>query len=208
MERYTADRIIAINVDVQNDFFPGGALAVSRGDEVIEPLNEINQYVRAQGGTVVFTGDQHPAQTPHFETWPVHCVTGTEGAALSEALTVLPEDTIIRKGTGQTDGYSAFEGTTADGKSLESLIAPHDKERVVIIMGGLATDYCVLNSALDALRIDQHDGSLQLLVVRDAVRGVNLQPNDSDEALRTMENAGALIVESNDIIKKDGVISL
>jgi nicotinamidase/pyrazinamidase len=207
MERMTADRIVAINVDVQNDFLPGGALAVTRGDEVIKPLNDINEYVRSHGGSVVFTGDQHPVTTPHFETWPVHCVAGTEGAALSKELTVLPEDTIIRKGTGQTDGYSAFEGSTADGRSLESIVTPHGNERVVVLMGGLATDYCVLNSALDALRIDQSDGSLRLLVMRDAVRGVNLQPHDSDEALRTMQDAGAVIIESEDIIRNERILA-
>ena len=207
MERMAADRIVAINVDVQNDFLPGGALAVTRGDEVIKPLNDINEYVRSHGGSVVFTGDQHPVTTPHFETWPVHCVAGTEGAALSKALTVLPEDTIIRKGTGQTDGYSAFEGSTADGRSLESIVTPHGNERVVVLMGGLATDYCVLNSALDALRIDQSDGSLQLLVLRDAVRGVNLQPHDSDEALRTMQEAGAVVIESEDIIRNERILA-
>lgn len=206
MERMTADRIVAINVDVQNDFLPGGALAVTRGDEVIKPLNDINEYVRSHGGSVVFTGDQHPVTTPHFETWPVHCVAGTEGAALSKELTVLPEDTIIRKGTGQTDGYSAFEGSTADGRSLESIVTPHGNERVVVLMGGLATDYCVLNSALDALRIDQSDGSLRLLVMRDAVRGVNLQPHDSDDALRTMKDAGAIIIESEDIIRNERIL--
>jgi nicotinamidase/pyrazinamidase len=207
MERMTADRIVAINVDVQNDFLPGGPLAITRGNQVIKPLNDINEYVRSHGGSVVFTGDQHPVTTPHFDTWPIHCVAGTEGAALSEELTVLPEDMIIRKGTGQTDGYSAFEGSTADGRSLESIVTPHGNERVVVLMGGLATDYCVLNSALDALRIDQSDGSLRLLVMRDAVRGVNLQPHDSDEALRTMQDAGAVIIESADIIRNERIIA-
>lgn len=80
MEKYQADRLITINVDVQNDFCPGGALAVPEGDQVIPPLNALNEYTRQHGGLVIATGDQHPTQTPHFDKWPVHCVAGTPGA--------------------------------------------------------------------------------------------------------------------------------
>lgn len=195
METYKADRIVTINVDVQNDFCPGGALAVNEGDQVVTPLNELNDFTRAQGGTVVFTGDQHPATTPHFDTWPVHCVAGTEGAALREDLEILPTDIIVDKGTGQTDGYSAFEGLTRDGRELAELIRPLDREKVAVLMGGLATDYCVLNSALDAVKVDAGDGEIKVFVVREAVRGVNIQPEDSDKAIETMTNAGVTIVD-------------
>ncbi len=196
METFTADRIVTINVDVQNDFCPGGALAVTEGDQVVTPLNELNDFTRANGGTVVFTGDQHPETTPHFETWPVHCVAGTEGAALRDDLIVLPEDILVDKGMGQTDGYSAFEGITKDGRELAELITPVDRERVAVLMGGLATDYCVLNSALDAVKVYAGEGEIRVFVVREAVRGVNIQPEDSEKAIEAMAAAGVTIVDT------------
>jgi len=202
MEKFTADRIVTINVDVQNDFLPGGSLAVTGGDAVISPLNDINALTRELGGAVVFTGDQHPLETPHFgpDAWPVHCVAGTEGAALSTDLQVQSEDIIVDKGMGQTDGYSAFEGIAKDGRTLEQIVQPIGKERVIILMGGLATDYCVLNSGLDALKIDELEGQIKLLVIRDAVRAVNLQPDDEAKAFTQLETAGATIVNSVDIL--------
>jgi len=202
MEKFTADRIVTINVDVQNDFLPGGSLAVTGGDAVITPLNDINALTRKLGGAVVFTGDQHPLETPHFgpDAWPVHCVAGTEGAALSTDLQVQSEDIIVDKGMGQTDGYSAFEGIAKDGRTLEQIVQPIGKERVIILMGGLATDYCVLNSGLDALKIDELEGQIKLLVIRDAVRAVNLQPDDEAKAFTQLETAGATIVNSVDIL--------
>ena len=202
MEKFTADRIVTINVDVQNDFLPGGSLAVTGGDAVITPLNDINALTRELGGAVVFTGDQHPLETPHFgpDAWPVHCVAGTEGAALSTDLQVQPEDIIVDKGMGQTDGYSAFEGIAKDGRTLEQIVQPIGKERVIILMGGLATDYCVLNSGLDALKIDELEGQIKLLVIRDAVRAVNLQPDDEAKAFTQLETAGATIVNSVDVL--------
>jgi len=202
MEKFTADRIVTINVDVQNDFLPGGSLAVKGGDKVISPLNDINTLTRELGGTVVFTGDQHPEETPHFgpDAWPVHCVAGTEGAALSTELNVQPTDIIVDKGMGQTDGYSAFEGIAKDGRTLEEIVQPVGKERVLILMGGLATDYCVLNSGLDALKIDALEGEIKLLIIRNAVRAVNLQPGDDDNAFAELETAGATIIDSIDIL--------
>lgn len=196
MEKFTADRIVTINVDVQNDFCPGGSLAVTEGDAVVAPLNELNTFTRAQAGTVVFTGDQHPETTPHFEKWPVHCIAGTDGAALHEGLEVLPDDIIIDKGMGQTDGYSAFEGRTNDWRELSEFITPIDRERVAVLLGGLATDYCVLNTALDAVKVDPAGGDIRVFVVREAIRGVNLQPEDSDEAIETMRKAGITVVDT------------
>jgi len=196
METYKADRIVTVNVDVQNDFCPGGSLAVTEGDMVVSPLNQLNEFTRAHGGTVVFTGDQHPTATPHFDIWPVHCVAGTEGAALRSDLIVSTEDTIVDKGTGQTDGYSAFEGKTRDGRSLAEMITPVNYERVAVLMGGLATDYCVKNSALDAIKVAAGEGEIRVYVIREAIRGVNLQPDDSDKALEEMAAAGVTIVDT------------
>ncbi|HBO64519.1 TPA: nicotinamidase [Candidatus Saccharibacteria bacterium] len=202
METLTVDRIVTLNVDVQNDFCPGGALAVTDGDEVITPLNALNDFTRENGGIVVASGDQHPQETPHFgpDAWPVHCVAGTEGAELHKDLNILPTDIIVDKGMGQTDGYSAFEGITRQGETLESLVAPHGRERVALLIGGLATDYCVKNSAIDATKVPQGEGRLYVLVIEDAMRAVNLQPTDGEEAIKEMEAAGARMVESVDIL--------
>lgn len=202
METLTVDKIITLNVDVQNDFLPGGSLAVPDGDEVIQPLNQLNTYTRSLGGTVVFTGDQHPEITPHFAkdggTWPVHCVQGTEGAGFHKDLEVLPEDTIINKGTGLTDGYSGFEGTTEDGTPLEKLVMPPYRRRVAVLIGGVATEYCVLNTTLDALKVEQWYGDLSVYVVRDAIRAIKNE--DGEQAIQTMQQAGATIVDSADVL--------
>jgi len=202
MEKYVADRIVAINVDIQNDFLPGGSLAVTEGDEVIAPLNAINAKVREEGGTVIFTGDQHPEETPHFgpDAWPVHCVAGTEGAAFAKTLDIQPGDVIIDKGMGQTDGYSGLEGVAKNGQTIEQIITPVGRERVLVLLGGLATEYCDLNTALDTLNVDAKDGSIKLFIIRDAMRAVNLQPDDGEKAIAEMEAAGAVVIDSIDIL--------
>jgi nicotinamidase/pyrazinamidase len=203
MEKFTADRIVTINVDVQNDFLPGGALAVKNGDQVINPLNSLNEFTRMNNGLVVATGDQHPTTTPHFDAWPVHCVAGTDGAALARNLDIRRSDIIVDKGMGQTDGYSAFEGIAQDGRTLESIITPVGRERVAAVFGGLATDYCVLNSVLDGLRVNQGKGELQIFVVNDAVKAVNIEPNDGRKALAQMDKAGAHLVNTLAILRED-----
>ena len=198
MEVFAADRIVSINVDVQKDFCPGGSLAVPEGDQVVTPLNELNDFTRAQGGTVVFTGDQHPEHTPHFGSgagqWPVHCVAGTEGAAFHDDLVVLPQDYIVDKGTGQTDGYSAFEGFTQEGQTLAELITPVGRERIAVIVGGLATEFCVERSVVDATSLDPQQGAIKVFVVNEAIRGINMQPGDSNRAIGKMALAGAVFV--------------
>ena len=201
METLIADRIVTVNVDVQNDFLPGGSLAVTEGDKVIDVLNGVNDYTRSLGGTVVFTGDQHPDETPHFDIWPKHCVAGTDGAALAGTLEVLPTDIIIDKGMEQTNGYSAAEGITEDGRTLEQIVQPVGRERVIVLMGGLATDYCVEASALDTLKFNAGEGAITVLVIRDAIRAVNIQPDDGDKAIAKMENAGAIIIDSIDVLR-------
>lgn len=200
MEKYTADRLVTINVDIQNDFLEGGSLAVPGGNEVIDVMNTLNTYTRLQNGLVVFTGDQHPDETPHFNIWPKHCVAGTEGAALHPDLQVLAADIIVDKGMEQTDGYSAFEGIARDGRTLEQIIQPTGQERVAVLMGGVATEYCVLNSALDNLKVAVGAGALRLFVVRDAIRAVNIKPNDGANAIALMGAAGATFVKSQDIL--------
>jgi len=200
MDIFEADRIVTINVDVQNDFMPGGSLAVPYGDQVIDVLNSVNTFTRQQNGFVVATGDQHPLETPHFgpDAWPVHCVKGTHGAALDERLNIQDTDIIVDKGMGQTDGYSAFEGVTSDGQSLEDIIQPARKERVAALFGGVATEYCVLNTVLDAAKLNLDSDSLRLYVVEDAIRGID--DNNAAEAMNKMKRAGAIIIKSSDLL--------
>lgn len=202
----TYNRQIVIDVDPQIDFCPGGALGVTDGDKVMDPLNQINETVYRNGGTVIVTGDQHPATTPHFETWPVHCVAGTEGAAFHPDLIIRPGYLFIDKGTGQTDGYSGFDGKTRDGLTIEQIIGPENhNDRTAVILGGLATDYCVRATTLDALTYANRvrkagRGIIDVYVATDAIRAVNIQPDDGVNALKEMEAAGARLVTTAELI--------
>jgi nicotinamidase/pyrazinamidase len=175
-----------IVVDVQNDFCPGGALGVKEGDEVIAPLNRLIEEFLARGDYVFKSRDWHPARTKHFAeyggTWPVHCVQGTRGAEFHEGLIDDPRIEIISKGMGDEDNYSAFDGTT---------LAARLRERGVqeVWVGGLATDYCVKNTALDAVR-----EGFQVRAVADAMRAVEVKPGDGQRAIEEMRHAGAEIV--------------
>ena len=138
-----------IVVDVQNDFCPGGSLAVARGDEVVAPLNKLMREFLDSAEPVFKTRDWHPAKTGHFAayggTWPVHCVQGTSGAEFHPDLLDDPRITIISKGIDErADGYSGFDGT-----NLEQLLRDEGVDEVWV--GGLATDYCVKHTVLDAL---------------------------------------------------------
>ncbi len=200
------DRIITVAVDVQNDFCPDGALAVEQGNEVVAPLNRVMEHTRKIGGIVVATRDWHPEKTPHFDTWPVHCVADTEGAAFHPDLDIQPTDIIISKGTGQTDGYSGFEGQAQDGTTLESLIMPTLRERVVVLIGGLATDYCIKATAKNAAslaninNIHSGTGQLDIYVITDAIKAVNLQLSDEENAKKEMRNAGVMFVTSAELV--------
>jgi nicotinamidase/pyrazinamidase len=175
-----------IVVDVQNDFCPGGALAVPHGDEVVEPLNELIVEFLERGDPVYKSRDWHPPTTKHFAayggTWPVHCVQNTEGAEFHPELRDDPRITVISKGLGDKDCYSAFDET-----DLASQLRKQGVEEVVV--GGLATDYCVKNTVLDALK-----QGFKVKAVEDAMRPVELQPGDGDRAIEEMRAAGAEIV--------------
>jgi len=181
------DRAALFVVDVQNDFLEGGALAVPHGNEVIEPINQLMPRFRH----VWASKDWHPSQTVHFEKWPVHCVRGTHGARFPETLDVLRIQKVFLKGTGNTDdGYSAFEATNED---LEFYLRKHHIDQFVVV--GLATDYCVLSTALDAVRL-----GFETFVVREAVRAVNLQPNDEAQAFDKMRAAGVYLLSMSDVL--------
>ncbi len=187
-------------VDVQNDFCPGGALAVPEGDQVVPVLNRVAAQVAQWGGTVVASRDWHPPTTRHFAAyggkWPVHCVQNTPGAQFHPDLKLPQGAVIISKGTSENDdGYSAFEGRAEDGRSLLEILRERGIKRLIV--GGLATDYCVRASVLDALK-----NGFEVLVLTDAVRGVNLQPDDSERALQEMQAAGATLTDASALTAK------
>ena len=175
-----------IVVDVQNDFCPGGTLAVSHGDEVVAPLNELIDQFLERGDPVFKSRDWHQPTTKHFAayggTWPVHCVQNTQGAEFHPALRNDPRIKIISKGLGDTDCYSAFDET-----DLAAQLRQQNVEELVV--GGLATDYCVKNTVVDAL----HKG-FRVKAVADAMRAVEIHPGDGEKAIEEMRAAGAEIV--------------
>ena len=198
MEQRTKN--VLVEVDVQNDFITG-SLAVSEGADVVAPLNELARAVREGDGVVAQTRDWHPATTPHFDVWPVHCVAGTEGAAFHPELEILPGDTVLDKGTGQTDGYSGIEGVSDDGATLESIITPESREQKVrVFIGGLATDYCVRATAIDVVRTFAADGNVDVFALRDAMRAVNLDPADEAKAIAAMNDAGVQLITVQDAL--------
>lgn len=190
------ERSALVVVDLQNDFAdPSGSLAVADGAQVVPRINELVAVATEAGALVVATQDWHPAVTPHFEKdggiWPVHCVGGTWGAELHPALHLPPDAPRIRKGTAGEDGYSAF--TVRDPASgeetrteLEALLRERGVERIVVC--GLATDYCVKETALDGARL-----GFDVDVVADAVAAVNLRPEDGEHAFAEMSEAGVRI---------------
>ncbi len=175
-------------VDVQNDFCPGGTLAVSHGDEVIEPLNKLIDEFLERGAPVYKSRDWHLPTTKHFAayggTWPVHCVQNTQGAEFHPALRDDPRIIVISKGLGDTDCYSAFDET-----DLAAQLRQQNVEEVVV--GGLATDYCVKNTVLDALK-----NGFKVKAVENAMRAVDLEPGDGDRAIKEMRDAGAATVST------------
>ena len=207
MEYNQTTRNILVAVDIQNDFIDG-SLAVAEGEHVVEPINEIATSVRASNGTAVFTRDWHPASTPHFETWPVHCVADTPGAAYHPELDVHDNnvDIVISKGMGQTDGYSGWEGISDSGQTLETIIEPHSpEEKVRVFIGGLATDYCVKATAIDIAAHFKDDARVSLHLLRDAIRAVGIKPTDEDEALCAMREAGIYamtVAEAKELIER------
>jgi nicotinamidase/pyrazinamidase len=191
-DRYDPSTALIV-VDVQNDFAdPDGSLWVAGAAEIIPRINDAIATARAAGGTVVLTQDWHPESTPHFQKdggiWPVHCVADTWGAEIHPAVTV-PDDTPrIRKGTNGEDGYSGF--TMRDpvtGATTPTELDPLLRERGVsrVVVCGLATDYCVNATAIDALNL-----GYETFFLEDAVAAVDLQPGDGERATDAMLDAG------------------
>ncbi len=185
-----------IIVDVQNDFCPGGALAVKDGDHVVPVLNRhIERFMKA-GLAVIATRDLHPEETRHFKTsggvWPPHCVRGTAGAKFHPELRLGRDVIIVSKGMGaDEDAYSGFDAVDESGTPLAVLLRRMKIERIFV--GGIATDYCVKQTVLDGLK-----EGFAVVVLEEAIRGVNLQPADSERAIEEMVRAGALIGRDTD----------
>jgi nicotinamidase/pyrazinamidase len=181
-----------IVVDVQNDFCPGGALAVPGGDQVLPPLRRAIALFREAHLPVVFTRDWHPPDHCSFQDhggpWPVHCVAGTPGARFHPDLQPVPEGEIISKGTSpHQEAYSGFQGTD---------LAPRLRAAGVrrVLVGGLATDYCVKATVEDAI-----EEGFAAVVLTDAVRAVDVKPGDGNRALEELERAGAREIRSGEL---------
>jgi len=195
MERFDR-RTALLVVDLQNDFAdPVGSLSVVGGDAVVPVVNAAVDEALAAGAMIVATQDWHPESTPHFEKdggiWPVHCVGGTWGAELHSDFALPHTAHRVRKGVNGEDGYSGFtmrDPTTGHEvpTDLEDVLRDGDIERVVVC--GLATDYCVKATALDAVRL-----GFEVMLLGDAVAAVNLSREDGDEALAEMAGAGVEI---------------
>lgn len=178
-------------IDFQNDFTSGGALEVPNGDEIAEPVQRL-----ADRFELIFaTRDWHPPDHASFQAeggpWPAHCVQGTPGADFHPAMEGIELDAVVDVGRGRDDeGYSGFEKS-----DLARILRDHDVDRVYVC--GLATDYCVRASAIDACR-----EGFEVIVVEDAVRGVEVAEGDSERALGDMRQAGAEIAGSEEILAR------
>ncbi len=191
--------VALVVVDMQNDFAdPHGTLHVAGGADIVPIVNGQIALARASRALVVFSQDWHPRHTPHFASdggpWPVHCVAETWGAELYPSLDCPPGSPLIRKGTNGEDGYSAFTMRDADtGETvptpLEMLLHEAGVDSVVIV--GLATDYCVRYTALDAIRLGH-----ATTVLTDGVAAVNVNPDDGERVLDELRAAGVTLTTS------------
>jgi len=187
-----SDRDALLIVDVQADFLPRGRLAVPGGDAVVPALNGYLALARRKGLRVFASRDWHPLNHCSFREqggpWPEHCVAGTPGAEFAQGLELPPDAVIISKAVAAgSDAYSAFAGT-----DLERLLRELRVTRLLV--GGLATDYCVLNTVRDARK-----AGFEVLLLRDAIRAVNVKPGDGEHAEREMREVGAVPVHAGDL---------
>ena len=184
-------------VDVQNDFASkSGSLAVPGGEDVIDYINDQVEQAESAGAVVVYTQDWHPESTPHFEKdggiWPVHCVAGTSGAELHPALHVIDDAIRIKKGTKGEDGYSAFsvrdpESDFRSSTDLADKLREREVSKVAVV--GLALDYCVKETALDASA-----QGFETVLLADGTRPVNLSTGDGARAVAALVEAGVQVL--------------
>ena len=181
-----------IIVDVQHDFLPGGSLAVPGGDEVVPALNRyIAAFIR-RALPVIATRDWHPADHCSFQArggpWPPHCVAGSEGARFASTLDLPRGATLISKATmADLDAYSGFQGTELDAQLRRAGASR-------LFVGGLATDYCVLNTVRDARRL-----GYEVMLLADAIRAVDASAGDGGRAMAEMRGLGAMPIEFSDL---------
>lgn len=181
-----------IIVDVQNDFCPGGSLGVTGGDEVATKLSSLAMRFRINGARIYATQDWHPEKHSSFEEqggpWPPHCIQGTEGAEFHENLDLPIGTAIVRKGSDpKVDAYSGFLDST-----LENQLKRAGIERLFV--GGLTTDYCVLNTVLDARQL-----GFETFVLEDGIAAVNAEPDDGAKAVQKMKDNGATMTTIEEV---------
>jgi nicotinamidase/pyrazinamidase len=187
------EKAALVIIDVQNDFCPGGSLAVSEGDQVVGVINSLIPEFQF----VVATQDWHPANHVSFKAqggpWPPHCVQGSWGAEPHPMLDKEKVDVYLRKASPDTDAYSGFEAVDGAGRTFDDVLRSRGIQHLFI--AGLATDYCVRVTSLDALK-----AGYRVSVVTDAVRAVNVNADDGAKALEEMKRAGAGLVTSEQIL--------
>jgi nicotinamidase/pyrazinamidase len=184
-------------VDVQNDFLPGGALGIAGGDAVVAPLNALLTEWRAHGLPVYMSRCWHPPGHCSFKErggpWPVHCIAGSRGAEFSSSLSRSPTDLVISKATHvEQEAYSALDGTGLDVELRHRGIRR-------LFVGGLATDYCVRATGLDARK-----AGLEVVVLTDAVCGVNAEPGDDSRALADLAAVGVSFLTTSEVMDSLG----
>lgn len=208
----TYNKVVAVGVDIQNDFCPGGSLAVENGDKIVTPFNKVMSWTRAQhNGLVTLTRDWHPEETNHFSetpnfttTWPVHCVAHSLGAEFNPNLDVQEEDVQLFKGTlKDEDAYSGFQAHAHCGLTLEGILTPLKHDKVAVVIGGLATDYCVKATLLDAEAFSKHlydnERTLDVYAITDTMRPVN--EVTGGQAMAELTLAGVKMITSQDLIE-------
>lgn len=184
-------------VDAQRDFMPGGSLAVPNGDAIVAPLNAYVSAFAARRLPIFFTRDWHPPDHCSFRQmggrWPAHCVAGTSGASWADGLTIVPGARIISKATDRSvEAYSAFAGTAL-------LVLLRDLQVRRLFVGGLATDYCVHATVLDA-----RTQGFDVVVLADAIRAVNAEPDDETRAVSDMIGHGATLFQTGQPVHTSG----
>ena len=194
-----SSKLALVIADVQNDFLPGGALGVPEGDLIVPVLNAYVRRFQDAGLPIIASRDWHPPVTSHFQSqggrWPAHCVQGTLGAAFVPELHLPNEAIVVSKGVDpRLDSYSCFDAKATSGESFDRLL--HDLGVACFYLGGLATDYCIRATALDALRRD-----FQVVILEDAVAGIS--PEGSRRALEEIKRAGAKFVAITTLVLPD-----
>lgn len=186
-------------VDLQLDFCPGGTLPVENGDQIVKPLNKMLAYAHNNNVPVFVSRDWHSLESKHFKPhgdWPPHCVQNTRGAEFHPDLKIISGDYIVSKGTNPEDmkGYSAFEGTTYHAPLKEVL--DYFKIKILYI-GGLATDYCIKATCLDAKKLDY-----TVYLLTDACRAVNIKLTDEADAIEEMKKAGVIFTTTDKVLSQ------